>query len=56
LLTTIYRLDDRIGISGSLGVTTLLGRTASSPLKHRTLPSGFLSFTYRLSPKARGGR
>lgn len=57
LLTTIYRLDDRISISGSLGVTTLLGRTASSPLvKHRTLPSVFLSFTYRLSPKARGGR
>jgi outer membrane protein len=57
LLTAIYRLDDRISISGSVGATRLLGRTASSPLvKHRTLPSGFLSVTYRLSPKARGGR
>lgn len=57
LLTAIYRLDDRVSVSGSLGATTLLGRTASSPLvRHKTLPTGFLSFTYRISPGDRGGR
>ncbi|MDF2640295.1 MAG: structural protein MipA [Novosphingobium lindaniclasticum] len=51
LMTAIYRLDDRFSLSGSVGATTLLGRTADSPLvAHRTLSMGFLSLTYRLSP------
>lgn len=50
LLTAIYRLDGRFSLSGSVGATTLLGRTATSPLvAHKTLPTGFLSLTYRLS-------
>lgn len=51
LVTAIYRMDSRFSLSGSVGVTTLLGRTANSPLvAHKTLPTGFLSLTYRLSP------
>jgi outer membrane protein len=49
MLTASYRLTDRINLSASGGVTTLLGDIKRSPIVyHKTQPAGFLSLSYRL--------
>jgi outer membrane protein len=48
LLSAQYRLTDRISLSASGGVTTLLGKVQDSPIVfHKTQPLGFLSLSYR---------
>ncbi|MBG0810320.1 MipA/OmpV family protein [Methylosinus sp. H3A] len=48
-LTASYRVTDRITVSGTVGVTTLLGAAQDSPLTfHKTQPLGFLTLTYRM--------
>lgn len=48
-LTVNYRLNARINLTASGGVTTLLGAVNDSPLVIReTQPTGFLSLSYRL--------
>lgn len=49
LLTVSQRLTDRINVSASGGVTTLLGDVKDSPIvRRKTQPAGFLSLAYRL--------
>lgn len=49
LLTVNYRMTDRINLTASGGVTTLLGEVKDSPLVvRRTRPTGFLALSYRL--------
>ncbi|MGK6320755.1 MipA/OmpV family protein [Sphingomonas sp. DT-204] len=48
-LSANYRLTDRISLSVTGAVTTLLGDVKDSPIVyHKTRPLGFVSFTYRL--------
>jgi len=47
-VTANYRLTDRINLSATGGLTTLLGDAKDSPLvEHETQPSGFLALSYR---------
>jgi outer membrane protein len=49
LLTASYRLTDRITLSATGGVTSLIGDLKDSPLvEKKTQPSGILTLTYRL--------
>jgi outer membrane protein len=48
-LTASYRLTDRITLSGTVGVATLLGDAEHSPLVfHKTQPLGILTLSYRM--------
>lgn len=48
-LTASYRLTDRISLSATGSVTSLLGEMKDSPLVERkTQPMGLLAFTYRM--------
>jgi outer membrane protein len=49
LLTASYRLNDRITLSATGGVTSLIGDMKDSPLvEKKTQPSAILTLTYRL--------
>lgn len=49
LLTASYRLTDRISLSATGGVTSLVGDVKDSPFVEKTTqPSGILTLTYRL--------
>lgn len=49
LLTASYRLTDRISLSATGGVTSLIGNVKDSPfVEKKTQPSGILTLTYRL--------
>jgi outer membrane protein len=49
MLTASYRLTDRITLSATGGVTSLIGKVKDSPfVEKRTAPSGLLTLTYRL--------
>lgn len=49
LLTASYRLTDRITLSATGGVTSLIGDAKNSPfVEKKTAPSGILTLTYRL--------
>jgi outer membrane protein len=49
LLTASYRLTDRITLSATGGVTSLIGDAKDSPfVEKKTAPSGILTLTYRL--------
>lgn len=49
MITANYRLSERINLTASTGLTTLLGEPKDSPLVVRkTQPVGFLSMSYRL--------
>lgn len=49
LLTASYRLTDRISLSATGGVTSLVGAVKNSPLvEKKTQPSAILTLTYRL--------
>jgi outer membrane protein len=48
LLTASYRLTDRITVSATGGVASLLGKVNDSPLVvHKTQPSGIIALSYR---------
>ena len=49
MLTASYRLTDRITLSATGGVTSLIGKVKDSPFaEKKTAPSGILTLTYRL--------
>jgi len=49
LLTASYRVTDRITLSATGGVTSLIGDVKDSPIvEKKTAPSGILTLTYRL--------
>jgi outer membrane protein len=49
LLTASYRLTDRVTLSASGGVTSLIGNVQDSPfVQKKTAPSGIVTLTYRL--------
>ncbi|SEQ99153.1 MipA/OmpV family protein [Sphingobium sp. YR768] len=49
MLTASYRLTDRITLSATGGVTSMIGDAADSPLvEKKTQPSGIFTLTYRL--------
>lgn len=49
MLTASYRLTDRITLSATGGVTSMIGDAADSPLvEKKTQPSGILTLTYRM--------
>jgi outer membrane protein len=49
LLTASYRLTDRITLTATGGVTSLIGKAKDSPIvEKKTQPSGILTLSYRL--------
>jgi outer membrane protein len=49
MLTATYRLTDRISLSATGGVTSMIGDAKHSPLvEKKTQPSGILTLTYRM--------
>jgi outer membrane protein len=49
LLTASYRLTDRISLSATGGVTSLIGDMKDSPfVEKKTQPYGILTLTYRM--------